>query len=72
MAIERKTGARGLRAIMESVLREAMFDTPGSDITGVRISKDAAEGKATATYIRRPENKGNSEQCPDGVREVGP
>src|ERR1700721_189582 len=28
-AIERKTGARGLRSILESILRETMFDLPG-------------------------------------------
>ena len=28
-AIERKTGARGLRSIMESILLDTMFDLPG-------------------------------------------
>ncbi|CAF4861104.1 unnamed protein product [Pieris macdunnoughi] len=37
MAMERKTGARGLRAIMENLLLEVMFEIPGSDITGVHI-----------------------------------
>jgi ATP-dependent Clp protease ATP-binding subunit ClpX len=35
-AIERKTGARGLRSIMESVLLDTMFDLPS--LEGVRKS----------------------------------
>ena len=30
-AIERKTGARGLRSIMENILLDTMFDLPGLD-----------------------------------------
>ncbi|XP_052755754.1 ATP-dependent Clp protease ATP-binding subunit clpX-like, mitochondrial isoform X2 [Galleria mellonella] len=37
LAMERKTGARGLRAIMESLLLEVMFEIPGSDIAAVHI-----------------------------------
>ncbi|MGC0668670.1 ATP-dependent Clp protease ATP-binding subunit ClpX, partial [Escherichia coli] len=29
MAIDRKTGARGLRSIMEGILLETMYDLPG-------------------------------------------
>lgn len=29
LALERKTGARGLRAILESILLEPMFEIPG-------------------------------------------
>jgi ATP-dependent Clp protease ATP-binding subunit ClpX len=39
-AIERETGARGLRAIMEEILGPVMFDIPGSEIQGVvKITK---------------------------------
>ena len=31
-AMEKKTGARGLRAIMETLLLDAMFEIPDSDI----------------------------------------
>ncbi|MEO0061040.1 MAG: hypothetical protein RL343_658 [Actinomycetota bacterium] len=34
-AIERETGARGLRAIMEEILGPVMFDIPGSEVQGI-------------------------------------
>ena len=37
-AIKKKTGARGLRAIMEKLLLEVMFDVPESDIIRVEVS----------------------------------
>jgi ATP-dependent Clp protease ATP-binding subunit ClpX len=51
-AIERKTGARGLRSIMESILLETMFDLPGLEGVGeVMISKQVVEGTAPPLYI---------------------
>jgi ATP-dependent Clp protease ATP-binding subunit ClpX len=51
-AIERKTGARGLRSIMEAILLETMFDLPGLDgVQEVVISADVAEGRARPLYI---------------------
>ena len=45
-AIERKTGARGLRSIMESILLDTMFDLPGMDgVDEVVIDKDVVGGK---------------------------
>ncbi|MDQ6998866.1 MAG: ATP-dependent Clp protease ATP-binding subunit ClpX [Mariprofundus sp.] len=46
-AIERKTGARGLRAILESVMLDVMYDIP--TMTGVEkciVNRDAVEGKS--------------------------
>ncbi len=45
-AIERKTGARGLRAIMENTMMDTMFDIP-SDGDAVRciVTKEAVEGE---------------------------
>lgn len=54
MAMERKTGARGLRAIMEKILLEPMYDVPDSDIVDVIISKEVVKGVHPAHYIRRP------------------
>ncbi|XP_018495331.1 ATP-dependent Clp protease ATP-binding subunit clpX-like, mitochondrial [Galendromus occidentalis] len=68
MAMERKTGARGLRAIMEKILLEPMFEIPGSDVTGVHISKEAAEGTAAATYVREANNKEDAEESTEGAR----
>lgn len=49
---ERKTGARGLRAIIESVMMDTMFEVP-SDMQIVKciITKEAAEGTGTPEYI---------------------
>ena len=51
-AIERKTGARGLRSIMEAILLDTMFDLPGLDgVQEVVISAEVVEGKARPLYI---------------------
>jgi len=51
-AIERKTGARGLRSIMESILLDTMFDLPGlEDVKEVVISRQVVEGTAPPLYI---------------------
>ncbi len=45
LAIERKTGARGLRAIIENILTDLMFDTPtDSSITKIKITAKTVEG----------------------------
>ncbi len=51
-AIDRKTGARGLRSIMEAILLETMFDLPGLDgVEEVVISADVVSGNARPLYI---------------------
>ena len=50
-AIERKTGARGLRAILEDVMLEIMFDIPSrNDIKSCEITKDVIEKKAAPKF----------------------
>ena len=45
-ALVRKTGARGLRSILEDILLETMFELPSqSNISEVVINKDVVEGK---------------------------
>ncbi len=45
-AVKRKTGARGLRSIVEGLLLDTMFDLPGmDDVTEVVIDKDVVEGR---------------------------
>ena len=47
-AIERKTGARGLRSIIEEVMMDVMFEIPSQeDVTKVRITKEAVDGTAS-------------------------
>ncbi len=51
-AIKRKTGARGLRAIMESVMLDVMYDIP--TMTGVEkcvVNRDAVEDKGTPLLV---------------------
>ncbi|XP_033224593.1 ATP-dependent Clp protease ATP-binding subunit clpX-like, mitochondrial isoform X2 [Belonocnema kinseyi] len=55
MAMERKTGARGLRAIMESLLLEPMFDVPGSDVLTVHVTEGCVRGDEKPQYIRKTE-----------------
>jgi ATP-dependent Clp protease ATP-binding subunit ClpX len=51
-AIARKTGARGLRSIMEAILLESMFDLPSLEaVEAIVISREVVEGKAKPLYI---------------------
>ena len=51
-AIARKTGARGLRSIMENILLDTMFDLPGMDgVEEVVINGEVVEGNATPLHI---------------------
>ena len=51
-AIERKTGARGLRSILEGILLDTMFDLPSLEgVEEVVISKEVVEGTARPLYI---------------------
>eukprot|EP00041_Stephanoeca_diplocostata_P021101 m.485310 g.485310 ORF g.485310 m.485310 type:complete len:578 (+) comp21733_c0_seq2:115-1848(+) len=50
-ALEKKTGARGLRAIFERILLEPMFEVPGSDISAVTIDEDVVNGTAAPVYF---------------------
>ena len=45
-SLERKTGARGLRAIMEGVIMDLMYEIPSqTDVSECLITKDVVEGK---------------------------
>jgi len=63
-AIQRKTGARGLRSIMEGILLDTMFDLP--QMTGVEevvINREVIEGRAKPLQIyadRRAESAAGS------------
>jgi ATP-dependent Clp protease ATP-binding subunit ClpX len=55
-AINRGTGARGLRAIMEEVLLTVMFDTPSrKDISRVIITAESVTEQAPPTLVLRTE-----------------
>lgn len=93
LAMERQTGARGLRAIMvrqltlffrlhfrhkliitvrslqETLLLEPMFEVPGSDVKGVRITEESVRG-AEPVYVRRGESSTSSKDS-TGSGEAG-
>ncbi|KAG2218551.1 hypothetical protein INT45_006312 [Circinella minor] len=52
-AVQKQTGARGLRRIMENLLLDAMFDTPGSSIRHILINEEAVTGKGKPLYYPR-------------------
>lgn len=54
LAVERKTGARGLRAIMEDVLGPLMFEIPSSeDISKVVITRESVVDGADPLMVRQ-------------------
>ncbi|WP_062460989.1 ATP-dependent Clp protease ATP-binding subunit ClpX [Demequina soli] len=58
-ALDRGTGARGLRAIMEEVLQETMFDVPGrDDIARVVVTRETVIDRAMPAYEGRVEQQG--------------
>ncbi|XP_026166845.1 ATP-dependent Clp protease ATP-binding subunit clpX-like, mitochondrial isoform X2 [Mastacembelus armatus] len=69
MALERKTGARGLRSIMEKLLLEPMFEVPHSDIMAVELDKDVVQGKSQPRYIRTPAKESTEEEYDSGIEE---
>ncbi|XP_038155082.1 ATP-dependent Clp protease ATP-binding subunit clpX-like, mitochondrial isoform X2 [Cyprinodon tularosa] len=69
LALERKTGARGLRSIMEKLLLEPMFEVPHSDIAAVELDKDVVQGKSQPRYIRAPAKDSSEEEYDSGMEE---
>ncbi|KAG7196958.1 hypothetical protein KM043_000224 [Ampulex compressa] len=53
LAMKKQTGARGLRAIMESLLLEPMFDVPGSDVMSVHVTEGCVQGSEKPQYVRK-------------------
>ena len=51
-AIQRKTGARGLRSIMEAILLDTMYELPNlRGIEEVVVNAEVVEGRATPLYV---------------------
>ncbi|OFI50324.1 ATP-dependent protease ATP-binding subunit ClpX [Floricoccus tropicus] len=56
-AISRKTGARGLRSIIEEVMMDIMYDVPSiDDVEKVIITKAAVDGSEDPIIIKKAEN----------------
>ena len=67
-AIERKTGARGLRAIMEDVMMNVMYEVPSNeDVVECIITKEAAVGEAEPLLVTKEgAEKRNASQKKEG------
>lgn len=50
-AIEYKLGARGLRSIVETIMMDAMYETPSTDIKELVIERSFAEEKLRHAYL---------------------
>ncbi|WP_432408185.1 ATP-dependent Clp protease ATP-binding subunit ClpX [Wukongibacter sp. M2B1] len=58
MAIDRKTGARGLRSILENSMLEVMYDIPSrDDIKKCIVTKETIENKITPTLVLAEQKK---------------
>ncbi len=57
-AIERETGARGLRSIMEQILRKTMFDIPSvDDVEQCIVDADVVKGEGEIRLVKKAETK---------------
>jgi len=56
LALKRGTGARGLRAILEEVLLNTMYDLPSrDDVHQVLIDREVVENRVNPTLVPAPE-----------------
>ena len=61
-AVKRKTGARGLRSIVEGILLDTMFDLPSMEgVTEVVVDKDVVDGRKEP--VRVVSNKKGKEEA---------
>ena len=58
LAIKRKTGARGLRSIMESMLLDTMYDLPDADdVEKVIVTGEVVRGEAKPEFVKSDKKK---------------
>ncbi len=74
MAIERKCGARGLRAIIENVMLDTMFDLPShQEISACVITRDAVDGKSSPILkegVRRKASRSRRKKQDDETMKI--
>jgi ATP-dependent Clp protease ATP-binding subunit ClpX len=57
-ALQRGTGARGLRAVLEELMRDVMFDIPSrQDVREVVVTRPCVEERISPLLVLRPEPK---------------
>ena len=59
-AIKRKTGARGLRSIMEEILMDTMFELPNEELEKVVVDENAASRKSDPIKVYKTPKKKTS------------
>jgi len=65
-AIERKTGARGLRSILEDILLDTMFEIPGDEeITEVIVSAENVKKSTKPKFVRSKKKAANKKAAKD-------
>ena len=63
-AMERDTGARALRSILESLMLETMYEMPSQrDVEKYVVTDEAVEGKSPIQITKRPDKKPNRESA---------
>ena len=70
LAVERNTGARGLRAILEDIMLDIMYEIPSrSDVVKCIIEKDSVTDKKPPELIL--ETKGKKKSRPSASSNIG-
>ena len=59
-AIKRKTGARGLRSIMEEILMDTMFELPNEELEKVVVDENAASRQSDPIKVYKTPKKKTS------------
>jgi len=70
MAISKKTGARGLRSILEKLLLDVMFEIPGSNVESVEVTKDAVLGMSGPTFYYAQDKDTVEEKSEEELQEA--
>ena len=61
IAVERKTGARGLRGVLEEVMTNIMFEIPSDEeIESVTITKEVIRQEGEPVIVRKPHKPGKT------------
>jgi len=67
-AIERKTGARGLRSILEGILLDTMFELPTlENVNEIVINEEVIQNNAAPLFIYAPKEPKNSKSAGSGA-----
>ncbi len=70
-AIERKTGARGLRSIIEDIMRDIMFEIPSNpNIEKCTITKETVSDKKEPNIVINPEKTSKRKTNTSEIKEV--